>query len=348
MRSPIPIYEGCEATYQADSCGPLMRAAETGQIRFEALARGHYPGQRLPRGALSRIKSIGFWDAMHDQTWALGDHRNEGLELTFLEAGNLGFAVDGTDFQLGADDLTITRPWQLHRVGQPHVTAGRLHWVILDVGVRRPDQPWHWPSWLVLAKADIDELTRMLRHNEHPVWHATADVRHCFQRIARVLETRDSRAEISWLTVLLNELLLCVLDVLREHSICLDESLSETKRAVALFLDDLASSPPLLRREWTSREMAAACHLGVTQFIQYCRTITNLTPFKYLNQCRLDTAARILKQDGDRSITSVALECGFSSSQYFATVFHRQFGIAPSAYRESAVVESRADASISG
>jgi hypothetical protein len=122
------------------------------------------------------VKTVGFWDAEHDQQWGLDWHRNEGLELTYLERGTLAFGVDDHQYALHPDDLTITRPWQPHRVGTPHVTAGRLHWVILDVGVRHPHHAWRWPGWLVLTKADIQELTNFLRQNEQPVWHASEEI----------------------------------------------------------------------------------------------------------------------------------------------------------------------------
>ncbi len=336
MARTVPIFEGAEDTYQADTCLPLTRALEAGEIRLESWVHGHYPGRILPRGILSRVKSVGFWDATHDQTWGLDEHHNEGIELTFLETGTLGFAVNSKEFQLKADDLTITRPWQKHRVGLPNVTAGRLHWLILDVGIRRPDQPWHWPSWSVLAKHDLDELTQILRQNEYPVWRSTVEIRRCFQRIAKTIESYDIAQSVSRLTVQLNDLLLCVLEMLREQSIFLDDTLSQTKRSVSLFLNDLAQNTPLLRREWTVREMAATCGLGVTQFIHYCRLITNMTPVKYLNQCRLEAAAQILQHQPESTITAIAVECGFSSSQYFATAFYRQFGMSPTAYLKSA------------
>ena len=103
-------------------------------------------------GTLSGLKTVGFWDADHDQAWGLDWHRNEGLELTFLETGTLAFSVDATRCQLHPNDLTITRPWQPHRVGNPAVSAGRLHWLILDLGVRRPHQTWQWPKWLILTR----------------------------------------------------------------------------------------------------------------------------------------------------------------------------------------------------
>jgi AraC family L-rhamnose operon regulatory protein RhaS len=54
----------------------------------------------------------------------------------------------------------------------------------------------------------------------------------------------------------------------------------------------------------------------------------------YLNQCRLEHAAREIRENPERPITRIALDCGFNSSQYFATVFGRRFKMTPSAYRK--------------
>ena len=124
---PVTIYQEHGKIYEADTCRPVEQAVAAEQLRLEALARGQYPGRRLPRHALPGVKTIGFWDADHDQSWGLAWHRNEGIELTLLESGSAAFAVDGKRSLLKPDDLTCTRPWQQHRVGDPNVTVGRLH-----------------------------------------------------------------------------------------------------------------------------------------------------------------------------------------------------------------------------
>lgn len=329
----LPIYEEHGRKYQADACEPVVRAARSGEARLVTLARGQYPGRRLPRGGLVGVKTIGYWDADHDQTWGLPLHRNEGIELTFLERGHLDFVADGQAYRLQPDDLTVTRPWQQHQVGDPNVAAGRLHWLILDVGVRRPDQPWRWPPWLVLTREDRQQLTHILRHNEQPVWPATAEIRRSFHQIGVAVEQGQSGGSLSRLAVRLNELLLLILEMFRHRRVPLDESLSATRRSVQLFLADLRQTPAHLAEEWTLRRMAASCGLGTTRFVSYTKQLTNMTPNQYLNHCRLETAARLLKEQPDLSITQVALACGFSSGQYFSTAFRRQHRCTPRAYR---------------
>lgn len=333
MPKSIPIFRDHDETYRADSCGPLARAAVGGGLRLAAMCHGHYPGKPLPPQALPGLKMAGFWDASEPQDWGLGWHFNEGIELTFLETGNLEFAVDGRQHTLGPDDLTLARPWQRHRVGNPHVTASRLHWIILDVGVRRPNQDWKWPSWLLLSKQDIAELTNILRHNEQSVYRAIPGIRECFLQITAAVEADRDGSSISHIAIRVNDLFLRLLDALRRKRIKLDHTLSSTRRTVDLFLADLRNHPEHLALDWTVEEMAANCGLRMTQFVHHVRCLTNMAPLQYLNHCRLDHAAKVLKSELGKSITDLALECGFASSQYFATVFTRRFGRSPSAFR---------------
>ena len=337
METKIPTYREGQKIYHADACNPLVAAANAGKVRIAALGRGSYPGRRLPDFALPQVRSLAYWDAFDRQCWGLDWHRNEGIELTFLESGSLVFALDDQQHLLQAGDMTITRPWQPHRVGDPYVLASRLHWLILDLGVRNPNQPWKWPGWIVLTKQDLEELTVLLRQNEQPVWPSTPDIRHCFKQIGRVLEADGEGSSISRLAVHLNELFVSVLEMLRHRNISLDPSLSSTSRTVELFLADLRSNMEHLAEPWTLRTMAKYCGLAETRFRHYCRKLTNLTPVHFLELCRVKAASQMLTERPRMTITEIAMACGFGSSQYFATVFRRHHGDSPRAFREKAL-----------
>jgi AraC family L-rhamnose operon regulatory protein RhaS len=311
----------------------LVLAVAAKRLQLAAMARGQYPGCRLPPKVLPGVRSVGFWDADHPQDWGLDWHGNEGIELTFLESGSLGFAVAQEQFQLRAGDLTFTRPWQQHCVGNPHVGAGRLHFLILDVGVRRPHQNWRWPPWIVLAGDDLRQLTDILRHNEQPVWRATVEVARCFGRIGAAVEEDREGSSISMLAVQINQLLLSVLGMFRRQKISLDPSLSSSRRTVELFWADLCENQEHLALEWTVRAMARRCGMGVTSFISQTKQLFNMTPIQYLNHCRLVAASKLLAGQPDQGVTQIALACGFASGQYFATLFRRHMGVTPKAFR---------------
>ncbi len=327
------VYMGSRHVYHADTCRPLVAAARRGEVTLVARARGAYPGERLPARALPGLRSVGFWDARSDQSWGLPTHRNEGIEFTWLATGRLAFEADGRAYGLRPGDLTITRPWQPHRVGGPNVTIGRLYWVIVDVGVRRPHQPWRWPSWIVLAESDVARLTRLLRQCERPVWPAPS-LAPRFAALGRLLEGSLSRAVFSSrLAVELNALLLDVLEMLDSRSVPDDPRLTRAERAVEQVLDEVEHA---LDEPWTLERMAAAAGLKRSRFAYYVRQLRNMTPVQYLAARRVERACQLLRESPDLSITQIALECGFSSSQYFATVFRRLKGLSPREERRAA------------
>jgi AraC family L-rhamnose operon regulatory protein RhaS len=59
-----------------------------------------------------------------------------------------------------------------------------------------------------------------------------------------------------------------------------------------------------------------------------------MTPVQFLTQYRLETAASLLKKQPDLTVSEIAYAVGFSSGQYFATVFRKRYGCSPTDYRE--------------
>ncbi len=334
MTEPEPIYRERNKRYEVDHCEPQKEAVREGKIKFHALTKGHYPGDPMALDVLPGLSSIGFWDANISQDWGLNPHRNEGIEIVFLETGESDFTVDQKLFNLHAGNFTITRPWQLHKLGAPNIGPGRLHWLIIDLGVRRPHQEWRWPKWVVLTKEDLTALTRKLRHNENPVWNSTATISHAFREIARTIASWDRPHSISRMAVNLNQLLIGILDALTEQQTHENEQLVSRKRAVEMFLRDLKAGNVELDAEWTLDRMASHCSMGVTAFSKYCRDLVNTGPMEFLNQCRLERAAEQLRSHPELSITEIAFANGFNSSQYFATRFRRRFKVSPSHFVE--------------
>lgn len=331
LRSAVFFSPG--ETYHADRCEPLREAVRRGEVRLSALVRRGYPGRQMPEPMLPEVSTVGFWDATGDQSWGLDWHRNEGIELTYLARGKTEFLVDQEHFTLASGHLTIARPWQRHRVGNPNVGPSRLCWLILDVGVRRPDQAWKWPAWLILSPADLRRLTTLLRHNEQPVWRANDEIGACFERMAALVQTRSPLNIQTRLRLYINELFIALRELLEEERAILDPHLTSTQRMVELFLNGL---PQHLEHQWTLPEMAEQCGLSCSAFTQYCRRITNLPPAKYLVHYRVEAAKKLLVSQPELNITDVAFACGFQSSQYLATVFRQKTGQSPRAFREAA------------
>ena len=63
------------------------------------------------------------------------------------------------------------------------------------------------------------------------------------------------------------------------------------------------------------------------------KALTGWSPVQYIQTLRVQRARNLLR-DPEKSISEVALACGFNSSGYFARVFKKETGMTPSAYRK--------------
>ncbi len=81
-------------------------------------------------------------------------------------------------------------------------------------------------------------------------------------------------------------------------------------------------------------ELAAEAGMSERTFYRHFREATGLTPALYRLRARLERAAEMLADPGEtRSITEIALACGFDDSNYFSRQFRQQLKVTPSAWR---------------
>ena len=219
-------------SYSADTCAPLEAAVARGELRMEALARGAYPGTRLAPRALPGVRTAGWWDAPRAQSWGLDWHRNEGIELTWLESGHAAVRD-----RRGRDRAAARRPHDHAAVAAPPRRRPARHArppALADPRRRRaPARPAVALAGLAARTAgELTRLTELLRHNEHPVWPGDAAVADAFRHLGAAVEASSTR----WVGLRVCELVLAVAELLERREPPLDASLSSTERAVALFL----------------------------------------------------------------------------------------------------------------
>jgi AraC-like DNA-binding protein len=88
-------------------------------------------------------------------------------------------------------------------------------------------------------------------------------------------------------------------------------------------------------RPWTVAALARMVHLTRSSFSARYRSLTGEAPLGHVLRLRMRVAARELRA-GDRSITAIARELGYSSDASFSRAFKRATGLAPGHFRANA------------
>lgn len=321
--------------FEPDNCQPLEEAVKRGEVSLTARARGQYPGMRLREGQLPGLRSVGYWDAVGPQTWGLPMHRNEGIEICYLLSGETAFATDREQWMLRPGDITITRPWQRHRLGDPNIRACRLFWTILDVESGSGRSGWEFPSWIGPDSDSRRELLRMFRKNQR--CHVFDEGHPLKEFLLHACERLPEKSPLltADLADLINHLLLRVARILSQEMPDPHGDPHGYNATIHQFFQGLESSLETAAEPWTVAEIARSCRVGVTYLTAACKEMFNTTPSEQLNRIRLAHAAEQLRRHPKRSVTDIAFATGFNSSQYFATRFRKQYGKTPQVYRAS-------------
>lgn len=87
-------------------------------------------------------------------------------------------------------------------------------------------------------------------------------------------------------------------------------------------------------RTITLSELADESGMSPKYFCRFFKEMVNRTPIDYLNFYRIERACQVIAQ-GDKSITEIALDCGFGDLSYFIKTFKKHKGISPKQYQKS-------------
>lgn len=91
-------------------------------------------------------------------------------------------------------------------------------------------------------------------------------------------------------------------------------------------------------------DLAKAAHLSPFHLQRLFTQEIGESPDVYLRRIRLEKAAHLLHVNPDKSLTTIALQCGFRSLPTFSRTFKQAYGMAPSRYRQQVETFPQVDA----
>jgi AraC-like DNA-binding protein/quercetin dioxygenase-like cupin family protein len=275
-----------------------LSGAPSGIPGFAAIGRRHYRSARQPVSA----------------------HEHPCLaEISFMARGQQAMQVGRERRMLRRDEVLVIPAGAIHgSAGQPaeHCT---LYWLHLDLRERN--------RFLTARGESARALMQRLRALQGMVLTAPPWLVEAFDLVMELCgrSKRDALEEMR----LQHELIRIVLGMIDAQQ---PASQSATSDAVRITQEHVAAH---LGDSLRVDELAEIVGISPTRLIALFRRDTKLTPREYVLRQKVAGSKRML-QDPNQSITQIAHALGFSTSQYYATVFRRFEGISPGDYRRNA------------
>ncbi|HYF50343.1 MAG TPA: AraC family transcriptional regulator [Planctomycetota bacterium] len=339
-------------------CGPQP---EWGMKHFHCHS---HPFEEFP--ALTHVHEV-----ICDERHKIGQHIHETFEISYIHAGRGYWNAEGQTYHLKPGDIYIIRPGEIHGghtdpadpyhvfvlgidpSALPIMRSGRSKPQLLapprspEVLRRIEDTKAHGvPVFDAPAKdvsqavAEAEVLNDEFRALQQRVIPGGAGLEAPWRRLLAELDTvpADEKArslKLMMAQALIIELLVSIARVYSAHhqqvaTVPLPPAEREDIRRLQIWLSTRLGNPPSLS------EMAEHAGMSPAHLAVVFKQDTGLTPLEYMTGLRIEEAARRLRAPGEVSVTDVALELGFSSSQYFSLVFKKVKGCTPTEFREQA------------
>ncbi|MGF2411090.1 AraC family transcriptional regulator [Ferruginibacter sp.] len=247
------------------------------------------------------------------------------IRIYYVLEGKFEWVINDNHHILYPGDLVLIQPGHKFGGQKGVLDIGKLCWIYIEVNKHEPDERIMFGRWSSLPKNEILAIGKILRLCNTPV-------------LSRVKEAGNILNEIQ------HELLNQQIGYFTRTNQLIDELFILIARKLTLQNDTHRDFPQSfmhlenalrqnLSHNWTVEEMAAMVGLGTTTFTEKVKSYSGFSPLNYLITIRISEAIKLLKQN-DLSVTDIALDTGFYSSQHFSTTFKKLTGYTPSEFRK--------------
>jgi len=244
-------------------------------------------------------------------------HRHRSLEITYCAQGSVKFDCNGRAYSIVPGDVFISRPDDTHRL-RSNPKGAKLYWIFLRLpkrGERLLGLDVEASKWLVKA----------LKALPRKAFSAPMEVGACYARLFKILDTEKPKtvARKPKLQAASVQLLIA----LAEAGATAVDGVRDVR--FQTLVDRMRREP---KKTFSMDEVVAELHCSPNTVRARFKKHTGLSPQSFMMKCRIHKAQDFLRE-GKMSVTEIACELGFSSSQNFAIRFRQETGKSPTEWQ---------------
>ena len=246
---------------------------------------------------------------------------HEDFEVCYIVQGRMRWWVNDTAYTVKRGDYFVTKPGEHHGGVDGTMERCELYWLQFR-------EPVAGAAFVGLSHTETRTLLKDLYSIGRRAFSAQSNMREHFQRLLSEQHQRGTYGALSSRVALYNILI----DMVRSYRYFVShldrqaDALPEDIRKALNWIDER------LAEKLSVADIASSVNMSTSYFHQRFQREVGFSPAEYCMRRRFERAQTLLEAD-ELSISDVAFSLGFSTSQYFATVFKKYLGVSPRAYQ---------------
>ncbi|MEJ7588523.1 MAG: AraC family transcriptional regulator [Ferruginibacter sp.] len=248
------------------------------------------------------------------------------LKIYFVTEGKFDWVIGNNSYSLYPGDIALVRLGQLFGSEKGFFDLGALWWINLQALRSKTGGEIRLGKWSNIAATEKQQIGKILSHNNKPVLPGFKTAGDIFQQLQKELFFQETGYRTRT-NHLIDELLISIVRQLTTQDTRRKDFPQSFLQLEQMLRHDLS-------HQWTVEEMALTMRLGISSFTEKVKNYTGFPPLNYLINIRISEAIRLLKQT-ELTLTDIALDTGFYSSQHFSTTFKKLTGYTPSQFKKN-------------
>ena len=256
---------------------------------------------------------------------SLNEDTTNSIRIYYILEGKFEWTINQHHHILYPGDLVIIHPGQTFGGQKGILNIGKLCWLYIQVNKTENTDRILFDKWSSLPKGEIFSIGKIFRLSNMPVIGRLKEAGRIFSEMQ--LELFNQQIGFSTrINQLIDELFILI-----ARKLTLQNNTHRDFPQTFMNLEQTLRKN--LAHQWTVEEMAALVGLGTTTFTEKVKNYSGFSPLNYLITIRIAEATKLLRRN-NLSVTDIALDTGFYSSQHFATTFKKLTGYTPSDFRK--------------
>jgi len=245
-------------------------------------------------------------------------HKHTGMtEFVYLERGTQLYQASGKEYSVKQDEVFFTLPDELHDTGSGPEERSNLYYLIIDLSLIAQ-------LGLFTNPDTYEELGQRFARSNDRIFPASTELPDAMKTLLKRFSKKENDMYFdTHIRNALSEVLIALLMPYHPKENDLSFDITCSLRYIQEHLDE----------QIHISELATLEHTSLSTYHKYFVKATGIPPGEYILRQKTEKAKELLCST-DLSITEIAGKYGFSSGQYFATVFKRFFGDSPMQYRK--------------